>query len=186
MVLILDAKTALAIEEAVKVLEQGKILIYPTDTVYGIGCDATSEKAVAKVYKIKKIAKEKPLSVIVADMDMVKEYCKLNKEQEETIRKKLPGPYTFLLKKKKEIASSRGNKLGIRIPEDEFCIFLCKRFGKPIVTTSANITKQKPAHRLDEVDKKVLESSNLAVDGGETKYKRPSAIIDLVEGKKIR
>lgn len=186
MVLILDAKTAMAIEESIKILGNDGILIYPTDTLYGIGCDATSEKAVEKVHKIKKTDKEKPLSVMVADIEMIKEYCEITQEQEETIKKKLPGPYTFLLKLKKKIAVSNNDKLGVRIPNDQFCQFLCKRFGKPIVTTSANITKEKPAHKLDEVDKKILERSDLAIDGGETKHRKPSEIMDLVDRKRIR
>ncbi|MFH1520965.1 MAG: L-threonylcarbamoyladenylate synthase [Candidatus Micrarchaeota archaeon] len=186
MVLILDSKTAMAIEEAVKVLQNEGVIVYPTDTLYGIGGDGTSEISVKKIYKIKKSNQKKPLSVMMADMNMVKEYCVIEPEQEKELLKKLPGPYTFLLNSKKKIAASNGKKLGIRIPDEGFCQFLCKRFGKPIVTTSANITKQKPPTTIEEVDNKILRTVGLAIDGGKTKYQRPSEIIDLVNGKKIR
>jgi L-threonylcarbamoyladenylate synthase len=189
MTLILDETTALAVEKALEVLSEGGVIIYPTDTLYGIGCDGTSAKAVGRVHKIKGTERKKPLSVMMADLEMVKEYCELSHEQETEIQKKLPGPYTFLLKIKKgsEIpASGNAKKLGIRIPDNEFCQFLCKRFGKPIVTTSANITGQNPPVCLEDVDKRVLERADLAIDGGKTKYKRASEISDLVERKRVR
>lgn len=187
MVLILDSNTAMAIEEAVKFLQNGGIIIYPTDTLYGIGGDATSEAVVKKIHKIKRTNGKKPLSVMMANIEMVREYCQIDPEQEKELMKKLPGPYTFLLKQKKDkIAASENEKLGTRIPENEFCRMLCQRFQKPIVTTSANITKQKPPTTIEEVDKNVLEAVDLAIDGGKTKYKKPSTIIDLVDGKKIR
>ena len=186
MVLILDSKTAMAIEEAILVLTEGGTLIYPTDTLYGIGGDATSEKAVARIHKIKGADVKKPLSVMMADLEMIRRYCDVGLKEEGEMKKKLPGPYTFLLKQKTKIPASDGEKLGVRIPDDEFCRFLCKKFGKPIVTTSANITKQKPPTSIEDVDKLVLEAVDLAIDGGKTKYKKPSEIIDLVEGKRIR
>lgn len=186
MVLILDSNTAMAIEEAVQVLQNGGVLIYPTDTLYGIGGDATSEAVVKKIHKIKKINQKKPLSVMVADLDMVKEYCEVGKNEEIELAK-LPGPYTFIFRQKpNKIAASNGKKLGIRMPDNEFCRMLCQRFKKPIVTTSANITKQKPPTAIEEVSKSILESVDLVIDGGKTKYKKPSTIIDLVDGKKIR
>jgi L-threonylcarbamoyladenylate synthase len=187
MVLILDEKTALAIEEAIKVLESGGVVIYPTDTLYGIGCDGTSAKAVTKVHSIKKSDLKKPLSVIMADPEMIMRYCEVDEGQKEEMKRKLPGPYTFILKSKEKIAAAGdSSKLGVRMPDNEFCLFLCKKFGKPIVSTSANLTGQKAPVSLDEVDKKVLEAVDLAIDGGKTRHKRPSEIIDLVEGKKVR
>lgn len=186
MVLILDSNTAMAIEEAVKFLQSGGVIIYPTDTLYGIGGDATSEAVVKKIHKIKRTSQKKPLSVMMASIDMAKEFCQIEQEQEKELMK-LPGPYTFLLKQKtKKLAASDGEKLGIRIPENEFCRMLCQRFQKPIVTTSANITKQKPPTTIEEVDKSILEAVDLAIDGGKTKHKKPSTIIDLVDGKRIR
>ncbi|VVC03856.1 Threonylcarbamoyl-AMP synthase [Candidatus Bilamarchaeum dharawalense] len=186
MVLILDEKTAMAIEEAMRVLQEGGVLIYPTDTLYGIGGDATSEKTVKRIHRIKKTDEKKPLSVMMASLEMIKEYCEVDSEQEKTLTKKLPGPYTFLLRIKKKIPASNEGKLGVRIPDNEFCQFLSKKFGKPIITTSANITKQVPPTTIEEVDKQILEEVDLAVDGGKTKYKKASDITDLVEGKKIR
>jgi L-threonylcarbamoyladenylate synthase len=175
-----------ALDIAVAALRSGEVFIYPTDTVYGIGGDATSEDVVRKIHGIKKITDRRPMSVMVPDPGMIEYYCETGIWEDIILRKYLPGPYTFVLKRQRYIPASATGKLGVRIPDSAFCRRLCQRFGKPIVSTSANITKQKPATRLDYVDKEVLDAVGLAIDGGETKYHGPSIVIDLVDRKMLR
>lgn len=171
------------IDETVKVLKEGGIVVYPTDTVYGIGGDATSPAVVQKVREIKGIEKEKPFSVIMADLNMIEEYCVVNFAEEIILKKYLPGPYTFILKTHRPIAATTTLTLGVRIPEHAFCTAVCEKFKKPIVTTSANKTGEPPPHAFSEINKKLLDLVDLAIDGGQTKYGQPSVLIDLVEKK---
>ena len=179
-----DLKNAIGTADAY--LRSGGVIIYPTDTVYGIGCDANSKDAIAKVYRIKGISKEKPLSVMMSGFDMIQEYCETGMGDDAILGKYLPGPYTFLIKSKGYLAASKNDRLGVRIPDSEFCQSLCAKLGRPIVTTSANLTGEKPPVRFEDIDREVLGSVGLAIDSGVTKYGAPSVIIDLVERKLIR
>ncbi len=175
------------IDVAVALLKSGGVLVYPTDTVYGIGGDATSDEAVRRVHQIKGITDFRPMSVMVSDFGMIDYYCETGVWEDMILSKYLPGPYTFVLKRSRRyIAASQTEKLGIRIPESPFCQELCRRFGRPIVTTSANLTGQKPPVEFGQVDRKVLDQLQVAIDGGPTKYRTPSVVIDLVERKYLR
>lgn len=177
-----------AVDVAVALLKSGGIMVYPTDTVYGIGGDATREDVVESVRRIKGIMEKKPMSVLVSDFGMIEYYCETGIWEDMILKRYLPGPYTFILKKneRRYIPASPTEKLGIRIPDSAFCQALCARFGKPIITTSANITTQAPPTRLEDVDKSVLAAVPLAIDGGQTKYRSPSVVIDLVGHKMLR
>lgn len=173
----------LAVDLAISILEEGGIILYPTDTVYGLGGDATNEKVVEKIHSIKRINQRRPMSVLMSDYKMLEEYCEFEKKQ---IEKYLPGPYTLILKEKKHLPSSENQKIGIRIIDDKFCKKLVKEFGKPIISTSANITGQFAPFDLNQVSLSILSEVDLAFDGGVTQYQKSSTILDLVEKKKIR
>ncbi len=176
------------VDVAHALLHTGGVMVYPTDTVYGIGGDASSEDVVERIRKMKGITGKKPLSVMMADFVMVEEYCETGLWEDMILSRYLPGPYTFVLKKRREqdLPVTDSDKLGIRIPESNFCQALCREFDGPIVTTSANRTGKPPAVRLGDVDERILDSADLLIDGGETKYGAASVIIDLVDGKIIR
>lgn len=175
-----------ALNAADGMLRAGKIIVYPTDTVYGIGCDATNEEAVDRLRKIKGIGRDKELSVMVGDYGAIDYYCETGIWEDMAVRKYLPGPYTFILKKQRGIHASYTEKLGVRIPENEFCQNLARKFGGPIITTSANPTRQPAPTKFGDIEKKVLEQVDLAIDGGETKYRGHSIVFDLVDHKLIR
>jgi L-threonylcarbamoyladenylate synthase len=175
-----------AVDVASALLKSGGVMVYPTDTVYGIGADATSEDAVLKVLRLKGIRERKPLSVMASDLGMIDYYCETGVWEDMILRKYLPGPYTFILRKSRFLPASETDRLGVRIPASSFCQALCRRFGRPIITTSANPTGKPPPARLEDVDKSVLEAADLAIDGGTTRYAGASAVIDLVERKMLR
>jgi L-threonylcarbamoyladenylate synthase len=177
-----------AVDVAVALLRSGGVFVYPTDTVYGIGGDATSEEAVQRIHDIKRIKERRPMSVMVSDPGMIEYYCETGIWEDIILRNYLPGPYTFILKKNpaRYMPASPTEKLGIRIPDSRFCQALCQKFGKPIVSTSANLTKSIPATKFEDVDEEVLKAVPLAIDGGQTKYRTPSVIVDLVERKMLR
>ncbi len=175
-----------AVDIARPILQSGGIIVYPTDTVYGIGGDATSEEVVKKINKIKGTPSDKPLSVMVGDFGTIDYYCDTGLWEDVILKKYLPGPYTFLLKRRRPLPASKTDKLGIRLPDSMFCQLLCQKFGKPIITTSANVSGQNPPDTLQEVDKSILDAAAVAIDGGQTKYGGASVIVDLVERKLVR
>lgn len=177
------------VDDAAKALSEGKLIVYPTDTVYGIGGDATSAESFRKVLDAKGISSPRPMSVMVSDIEMLKEYCNADAEELEKIKQYLPGHYTFILEVKQSKllpVSLETKKLGVRIPDNEFCIALCKKFGKPIITTSANITGNTPPVSFNTIDKSLLEKAAVSIDGGKTKKQAPSEIIDLVDMKFVK
>ena len=128
---------------AIKALNEGKIIIYPTDTVYGIGANIFDLEAVGKVYSIKKRPMNKPLSVCVSKIADIEKIAYLNEKSEKTISSLFPGPFTVILNKKEHVPSiltAEGRKIGIRIPDNKICMELSKEF--PITTTSANLVRR--------------------------------------------
>jgi len=168
----------LIIKEAVKALKNGKLIVYPTDTVYGIGADATKSSCIRKIYEVKKRPSSSPISVLVSDKTMLKKYAYPSKLS----LKKLPGTYTFILKPRKKLPVAK-DYVGFRIPR-HWCTKIAKEFGKPITTTSANLSGQPTANNIGDIQRVFGKSIALYIDGG-TLSKKPSNIIDK-EGKRLR
>lgn len=174
------------INNAISVIRKGGIILYPTDTLYGIGGDARSKSVVEKICSIKARDKDKPLSIIAPDITIIKKYCIVTRQQEKIMKKYLPGPYTFILKLKKKLPVTNTGKIGVRIPSYPPIVRICKLAKVPIITTSANISGKKDPRKLSEVNPKVQQMVDLIIDGGETKYKKGSTVVDLVSRKVLR
>ena len=161
---------------------KGKIFIYPTDTIYGIGCNALKEKSVEKIRKIKK-RDRKPFSVIAPS----KVWIRKNFIYKENILKKLPGKYTIILKYKKCPVSKNVapgfDSLGIRIPKNPFVKFI-RKANVPFITTSVNFSGEKHAAEIKEMPKMVLKQVDYFIDSGKLTG-NPSTIINL-KGKEIK
>jgi len=167
-----------AIKKASKTLKEGGIIIYPTDTVYGIGCNAFNKKSVEKIREIKG-SDSKPFSVAVNGIEGVHAVAKVNEWQEETLSEKLPGPYTFVLEKKSFISDNVSrNGIGVRIPDHEHCLALLESVDFPLVTTSANLSGRPPARSVKEIPKEILDRVDFVLDAGELAGK-PSTVVDL-------
>lgn len=168
-------------------LAEGKIFIYPTDTVYGIGCDATNPTSVKKIFAIKKRSLDKPLSVACADLEMVQKYTTLNPRQISILRKKLPGPYTFIVPARNlpSVLLADGTTVGIRVPAFGVLRTIIRKFGKPIVTTSANISGKKYTAVFSEIEKEILDHVDFSIKG-DTGTGKPSEVIDLTKNEKYR
>ena len=168
--------------QAVKILNNGGVIAYPTDTVYGIGCDALNQKAIKKVFELKGRDYSKPLSIACLDIEMVRKYAYVTAEIEKIFKELLPGPFTILFKKKKPITNlvTAGlNKVGVRIPDNKLCLKIIKEFGQPIITTSANLSGGEEISNYKDLHIPV----NFIVKG-KCKFGQPSTIFDL-ESKKI-
>ncbi len=177
-----------ALWAAVEVVLRGGVILYPTDTVYGLGGDATNEEVVKRIHTIKRSSEDKPLSIILPDLSFVDEWCETGVFEDIVMKKYLPGPYTFIVKKRRNIflPASPYDTIGVRIPDHSFCLLLALKAGRPIISTSANFSGFPPPSSFEEVDKRLVEQVDLAVDGGPTKYRAPSTIVDLVHKKIIR
>ena len=114
-------KSQIALNEAIKFLENGGVVVCPTDTVYGFLADASNKKAVAKIYKIKKRPESKPLAVFVKDLKMAKGLADINEKQEKSVKSKWPGKYTFVLNRKKiKLYDGGKNTIALRLPKYKF------------------------------------------------------------------
>jgi tRNA threonylcarbamoyl adenosine modification protein (Sua5/YciO/YrdC/YwlC family) len=131
------------VEKVVAILRQGGIVAYATDTVYGIGCDIMNKKAIGKIYQIKQRDKKKPFSFMCSDLKNISHYAKVSNYAYKTMRRLLPGPYTFVLEGSREVPKmmlTPRKTAGIRVPNHPLCLALVSALGNPILTTSA--TKQ--------------------------------------------
>lgn len=174
-----------AFEKAKQALLKGEVIIYPTDTVYGIGCDALNKEAVKKVYEIKKREISKPLSLLISGLDMLLKYFKPTTKEIEYFMKHMPGPYTFIIESKVAFPY-QPKRVGVRVPAHFFGRKLSEEIGKPIITTSANISGKEPALKVEEIEEEIKSSVEVIIDGGEAKYKKPSTVVDIKNKKIIR
>ena len=167
-----------SINEAEKAIQNGKIVIYPTDTVWGMGCDPFNQKAVDELFKIKG-KKTDGLSIMLNNVKLIYDYCEVNKKAKKIIEEFLPGPVTLILKSKKDFAKgvTRNGNIAIRIPLNNTALNLAA--NQPIVTTSVNLHGKKIAQNLDEA-KEIFGSNCHYLDGEEPKGIE-STIINLTE-----
>ncbi|OGG41053.1 threonylcarbamoyl-AMP synthase [Candidatus Kaiserbacteria bacterium GWA2_50_9] len=179
------------IAKAAATLQAGGVILYPTDTLYGLGADALSDEAVEKVRAIKGRENGKPIHAIFADLDSVGEYAEVNDFARMLAKRYLPGPLTLVLKKRKEIQAGIArdiDTIGVRIPQNKFCRALAREFGRPFTTTSANKSGKSPEHSVKDIVKQLgrgAKKIDLAIDAGELPPSEPSTVIDLTGTRPI-
>jgi len=151
---------------AEKLILEGEIIVYPTDTLYGMGVDATNKKAINKLNQLK--GRISPLSIIVNSEKMIKKYIDIKFSFKKDLNKYLPGPFTILLNNFNnmlpEELSQGTNKIGIRIPKSSFILKVVKNMNRPIVTTSVNYHNMKPLNNVDMINKQFNKLSIFAED----------------------
>lgn len=149
-------------------IKQGKIFIYPTDTILGIGCNALNRESVEKIFEIKK-RENKPFLVIAPDFDWIKKNCKVKEEDFNKIKGMLPGPYSFIVKiKNKDCIDSLVNlgkdTMGVRMPDSWFFYKVLENNNIPFVTTSVNISGQESFLKISDISKEILNQIDYLVD----------------------
>ena len=187
----INADNSFAPVRAADVLAAGGVILYPTDTLYGLGADAFSDDAVAAIYAIKGREEGKPIHVIVADGVMMVRYGQMNGIARSLAERFLPGPLTLILKKKQGIDTGIArdrDTIGLRIPENEFCLALARAFDRPYTTTSANVSGMKPERTVDAILAQLGEMKSwidLVIDAGELPERLPSTVVDVSTGAAI-
>mgnify|MGYP004442951333 CR=1 FL=1 len=168
------------INEAIEVMANGGVILYPTDTVYGLGANIFNKLAVKKIYNIKNRSLSKPLSILVSSKEAINLVANVRLRDKPYINKYLPGPYTLIFKKTPIVSRTvpGGDKnVGIRIPDCEIASSLASVF--PIITTSANLSNDKTLNSPDKILKQLSGDVDLIIDVGPLDGGNPSTIIDL-------
>jgi len=165
------------INKVVEILDQGGLVIYPTDTFYGIGCDLFNKRAITRVYQLKKRPLTKPFSFVCSDLKDISLYAKVSNDAYRIMKRSLPGPYTFILEGTRlvpKLMLTSRKTVGIRVPNNKICLDIVTGLGRPIISTS--VTLAEPADIHDTYGSLV----DMVIDGGVISYE-PSTVISLVD-----
>lgn len=179
------------VDKAVEIMKQGGIILYPTDTVWGLGCDATNEKAVEKIYKLKQSDNKHSMLVLVYPMENVSLYVRRMPQIAWQLLEVADKPLTLILPNGAGVANNiipEEGTLGIRVPQHEFCQNMLRALRKPIISTSANIAHKTAPTTLEEVSKEIIDGVDFIVDPrfdrGATR--KPSSIISVGANGEIK
>ncbi len=160
-----------------EVLERGGLVAYPTDTFYGIGCDLYNKKGIQLIYRLKNRPLNKPFSLVCDSLKKISRYAIVSNYAYKTMRRFLPGPYTFILEGTKlvpKIMLTKRKTVGIRVPNNKICLAIVQVFGRPIISTSAGYDDPQS---IKEAYESYLD---LVIDGGEL-YPSPSSVVSLID-----
>ncbi len=178
------------IQKAVEILRSGGLVIYPTDTTYGLGCDLYSKRSIERIYRLKGLEKSRPLSFLCADLSQVAHYAQVDDHNYRILRHHTPGPYTFILPASREVpkvVQSKQRTVGVRIPDSEVCLSLIRELGHPIIsTTVTRVGTDDPGH-LNEPDD-IVDIFSRTVDAlldADSLYGAPSSVIDLTGSEPV-
>jgi tRNA threonylcarbamoyl adenosine modification protein (Sua5/YciO/YrdC/YwlC family) len=171
------------IRKAADILKKGGIISYPTDTYYGIGCDIMNKKAIERIYQIKQRNKNKPFSFICSGLTNISRYAKVSNYAYKTMKRLLPGPYTFILEGSKmvpKIMLTKRKTAGIRVPDNNICIALIEELGNPIISTSASMLDNTILHDPSLIQDYYGTRLDLVIDGGPVPG-QPSSVVSLID-----
>ncbi len=179
------------IKKTVKILQEGGVILYPTDTIWGLGCDATNEKAVTRIYEIKKRTDTKAMLVLVDDASKILNYVEEVPEMAWQLVELTTKPLTIIYPKAKNLSYNlvaEDGSIGIRVTDEEFSKKLCAQFGKPIVSTSANISGKATPLNFSEISDEIKSAVDYIVKyrQKETLEPKPSSIIKIEKGNIIQ
>ncbi|MCI8617019.1 MAG: threonylcarbamoyl-AMP synthase [Clostridia bacterium] len=177
------------LQEVEETLKNGGIVIFPTDTVYGIGCNCFSTKAIKKIFDVKSRSEKKPINVLTDKIEKIENVTKnIKNEEKEIINKYMPGAVTVVLDKNEnvpDILTSGLNTIGVRIPDNKIALEILKKFENPLATTSVNISGDLPGVEISDFVKEFENKVDIIIDGGKTKIGVASTIVKVDESSKI-
>lgn len=170
------------IEKVATCLKSGGLIAYPTDTFYGIGCDIMNKKAIEKIYQLKRRDKKKPFSFICSDLKNISDYAKISNYAYRTMKRLLPGPYTFVLEGTKlvpKIMLTKRRTAGIRVPNNAICLAIVDQLKNPIISTSATTSDGAIISDAWRIDEEYPSQIDMVIDGGAVPD-QPSSVISLI------
>jgi L-threonylcarbamoyladenylate synthase len=173
-----------SIEKAVSALNEGGVILYPTDTIWGLGCDATNEDAVQRVYRIKDRTDAKSMLVLVDRFALISQYVEAIPEMAQEIIEITDQPLTIIYPQARNLASNliaEDGSIGIRICQAPICQKLIRQFGRPIVSTSANKSGHPPPVRFSDIESLIIKEVDCIIEGKgwQSRFNKPSPIIKL-------
>jgi tRNA threonylcarbamoyl adenosine modification protein (Sua5/YciO/YrdC/YwlC family) len=166
----------------VNLLRNGGVIAYPTDTIYGLGCDIMNKKAIERVYQIKRRPKDKPFSFLCSDLKNISQYAKVSNYAYKTMRRLLPGPYTFILEGSNAVPKmmlTKRKTAGIRVPDNTICLALIQTLGNPILSTSAATPEDDLLSEPWLIEEHFGKLLDAVIDGGPVPGK-PSSVVSLI------
>lgn len=176
---------ARSIARTVEVLRDDGVVAYPTDTVYGLGCDITSRRAVERIIRIKGRDPKKPMSFVCADLTDISRYARVSNFAYRILKRYLPGPYTFILEASREVPKlllTKQKTVGIRVPNHAVALALVRELGHPILSTSANPSGQDPLNNPAEIRDVLGGQVDVILDCG-VLPRVPSTVVSLAEDR---
>ncbi|MBN1828514.1 MAG: threonylcarbamoyl-AMP synthase [Deltaproteobacteria bacterium] len=171
------------IRKAVDILKEGGIIVYPTDTVYGLGCDLFNKRGIEKIYEIKQRSMNQPFSFVCSDLSDISNYAVVSNYAYKVMRRLLPGPYTFILQASRlvpRILLPKRKAIGIRVPDNKICLTLVKEFGNPIISTSVRIGQEESMTDPCEIEARLKNRVDLVIDAG-IQSTELSTIVSLID-----
>jgi len=184
-----DSNQGQLVARAAEVLRTGGVILYPTDTLYGLGADAFSDTAFQRICEIKDRDERRPIHAVFENLAMAEAYAEISPLGRRLAEAFLPGPLTLVFKKKPSVTTGIGHNLssiGVRIPKNKFCLALAHEFGKPYTTTSANMSGAEPPATFEGIIKQLganTELIDLAIEGGALPAYLRSTVVDVRNDK---
>jgi tRNA threonylcarbamoyl adenosine modification protein (Sua5/YciO/YrdC/YwlC family) len=175
------------IQRAVEAIDAGEIIAYPTDTVYGLGCDPMSKRAVERLYQMKQMSRAQPLALICPDLSDISKYAHVDNQSYRLLKRLLPGPYTFVLPASREVPKmlqSARRTVGIRVPKSAAALQIVRALGRPLISTSAGPHGQDAFTDPRDIERR-FPGLAFVLDGG-LGGSVPTTVVDLVEQRVIR
>ena len=171
------------IKQVAECLQQGGVIIYPTDTTYGLGCDIFNRKGIKRIFQIKQRDQRKPFSFICNDLAEISNYAQVSNFAFKVMKRYLPGPFTFVLDATKVVPDALSTKqktVGVRIPDNAICRAIVKELGHPLVTTSANTSGEDTPQDPWDIEGRMGHLVDFVVDGG-ISMSEASTVISLLD-----
>ncbi len=171
------------IRAGVQALSKGELIVYPTDTLYGLGCDIRNKDAVARIYALKRMDRKKPLSFICHDFSQIADYGRISNHAFKIMKSLAPGPYTFVLpatNRVPKMLQTRQKTVGIRLPDNNFARLLVKEFGDPIISTTITTSDDLIISDPEEIYEKFNKSIGVIFSDG-ISASDPSTVLKMVD-----
>jgi tRNA threonylcarbamoyl adenosine modification protein (Sua5/YciO/YrdC/YwlC family) len=172
------------VQRVVQILNEGGVIAYPTDTVYGLGCDLTNKQAVDRLYQIKSMDRSHPLAFICPDLSDISKYAVVENAVYRVLKRFLPGPYCFILQATREVpkmVQTKQKTVGIRVPDHPVTIAIVKELGRPLISSTACRPGQEPFIDPWEIEQE-FHGLDLVIDAGDAGGSVPTTIVDLSQG----